>query len=681
MNTNTHSDIWLRHEDNNGIIWLTLDAPKTQTNTLTKQVLDALSAELDTLENSHPRGVVFCSAKKNGFIAGADINVFKQDLSAAEIYQLITEVQALFNRIEKLPFPTLAMLHGFCLGGGMEMALACNYRIAVDDANTSLGLPEVKLGIHPGYGGSVRLIELLGVIPAMTLMLSGHVLSARRALKAGLVDEIATDRQLKRAATEMIMSAKSKHQASWFQRVLSQPWLRPLIAYLLRKQTIKRVNPSHYPAPLALIDCWKNRPPSRQAYFKAEAKSVADLLTTDTAQNLVRLFFLRNRLKSFAKKTDLAVTQVHVIGAGVMGGDIAAWCALQGMQVTLQDQSAKQVAPAIKRAHTLFNYKLKLPHLVQAAMDRLSPDVDGHGVKHADVVIEAIFENLEAKQSLYQQLEPQLAETAILTTNTSSIALESLSTCLTHPERLVGLHFFNPVAKMQLVEVVSSEQTAPLWTERAMAFVGHINRLPLPVKSSAGFLINRILMPYLLEAVELQQEGVAIELIDTAAKDFGMPMGPIELADSVGLDICLSVANILAAELELTVPASLKQRVDAGKLGRKTGEGFYHYDKKGHKNVVKNDRHHTSLTKVDITQRLILRLLNESVSCLDENIVQDSDFLDAGMVFGTGFAPFRGGPMLYLQQQGAANVKQQMTAFSQRFGQRFQPQPGWRALL
>lgn len=681
MNTDIQAGIWHKYADKEGIIWLALDAPETATNTLTNEVLAALATELDSLETTSPRGVVFCSAKKSGFIAGADINAFKQEMSAQQIYQMITEVQALFSRIENLPFPTVAMIHGFCLGGGMEMALACDYRLAQDDANTSLGLPEVKLGIHPGYGGSVRLIELLGVIPAMTLMLNGKVLTARQALKAGLVDEITADRQLKRAAKHLIMTTPPKCHSSWFHRLLSHSWLRPATAYLLRKQVLKRINPEHYPAPLALIDCWKIRPPSRASYFLAEAESVASLLVTETAQNLVRLFFLRNRLKAFAKTPDLTVKQVHVIGAGVMGGDIAAWCALQGMNVTLQDQSAERIAPAMARAYKLFTYKLKLPHLVQAAMDRLSPDPAANGVRKADVVIEAIFENLEAKQALYKQIEPQLAETAILATNTSSLSLQSLSTCLQQPERLVGLHFFNPVAKMQLVEVVSAEQTADIWTKRAMAFVGQINRLPLPVKSSAGFLINRILMPYLLEAVEMQKEGIAIQQIDKSATYFGMPMGPIELADTVGLDICLSVAGILSAELNIAVPDNLQKMVDAGRLGRKSGRGFYEYDNKGQKKISRQKRQNADLSAADITQRLILRLLNECVSCLDESIVQDKDLLDAGMVFGTGFAPFRGGPMRYLEQRGVNDIHQQLTLFSERYGNRFEPQAGWRVLL
>lgn len=679
MNKANSQSIWLRSDDQQGLAWLALDVADTSTNTLTDEVLEALAGELDKLEASPPRGVVFCSAKASGFIAGADINRFREKLSEDEIFRHIRQVQDLFSRIEALPCPTLAMIHGFCLGGGLELALACDYRIAADADNTRIGLPEIKLGIHPGYGGSVRLIEKTGVLTAMPLMLAGRLLSARSALKAGLIDEVIAGRQWRRAASDRLLAAAKPRSAARWQQLLSLPLLRPIVAALLRRQTLKRINPAHYPAPLALIDLWDKKPGSRRDYFIAEARSVTRLLLTDQAQNLVRLFFLRNRLKAFGKKTGQPVTQVHVIGAGVMGGDIAAWCALQGIRVTLQDQSPQQIAPAVKRAAGLFQSKLKVPFRVQAAMDRLIPDYHGHGVSQADIVIEAIYEDREAKQALYRQLEPRLAPGALLATNTSSLSLESLADCLQQPDRLVGLHFFNPVAKMQLVEVVTGSQSGQEWIDIATGFVHQIDRLPLPVKSAPGFLINRILMPYLLEAVTMAEEGIAISRIDKAARDFGMPMGPIELADAVGLDICQSVATILAENLDLTVPASLARLLEQGRLGKKSGHGFYRYGK-DNKAIKHGDAGHDQTAMEIIQQRLTLRLLNESTACLDEGIVSDADLLDAGMVFGTGFAPFRGGPMQFIRQQGCEQIEAQLQDFSERFGDRFKPQPGWRAL-
>lgn len=679
MSTHKESTMWHKSTDLDGIVWLSLDVIGSQTNTLTSDVLSELSHEIDVLVESMPNGLVIVSAKKNGFIAGADINSFAEQHSADDTFYSIRQVQNLFTRLENLTCPTVSLIHGFCLGGGLELALACDYRIAEDDPNTRIALPEVKLGIHPGYGGSVRLTELVGTLPAMNIMLSGRTLSARSAQKMAIIDRIAPARHLERVARELILDTPKKQQSSKLQKLLATTLLRPFVATLIRRQTRKQAKPKHYPAPFALIDLWKNQPKDRQNYFAAEALSVATLIKSDTAQNLVRLFLLQDRLKGFGKHHTAKSQHVHVIGAGVMGGDIAAWCALRGLHVTLQDQTAEHIAPAIARAHTLFKTRLKIPHLVQAAMDRLSADISGAGAAKADVVIEAIFEDLEAKQTLLKTIEPQLKIEALLATNTSSIPLESLAKSLKQPKRLVGLHFFNPVSKMQLVEIVSGKNTLKKWQKHAAAFARQIGKLPLPVKSSPGFLVNRILMPYLLEAIEMESEGIPIMAIDKAATDFGMPMGPIELADSVGLDICLSVADMLAPTLGITVPDSLNRLISQGHLGRKSGQGFYHYDNHN-KRITKSLLKEYSDSEL-IRQRLILRLINECVACLDEGIVDDADLLDAGMVFGTGFAPFRGGPMQYIQQQGMDTLTQQLKQLTTTVGPQFRPDSGWEVLL
>lgn len=678
MSTHTESLMWHKTIDSAGIVWLTLDVLGSQTNTLTSDVLLGFSNEIDILSENSPQGLVIRSAKKNGFIAGADINTFAEMQTVDETFYSIRQAQDLFTRLENLSCPTVALIHGFCLGGGLELSLACDYRLAEDDPNTRIGLPEVKLGIHPGYGGSVRLIELIGALPAMNVMLTGRTLSSRAAQKMAIVDRIAPARHLQRVARELILNAPKKQQPSRLQQLASSKLLRPLVATIIRRQTKKQANSEHYPAPFALIDLWRNQPSNRQDYFSAEALSVATLIGSDTAQNLVRLFLLQDRLKGFGKQSDFRAQHVHVVGAGVMGGDIAAWCALSGLHVTLQDQSAERIAPAIVRAHTLFKRRLKVPYLVQAAMDRLSPDVSGDGVKKADIVIEAIFENLEAKQALFRTIEPQLRPETLLATNTSSIPLESLAKCLEQPKRLVGLHFFNPVAKMQLVEIVYGKTTLKKWQKQAAAFTRQIGRLPLRVKSSPGFLVNRILMPYLLEAIQMESEGIPIIAIDKAATDFGMPMGPIELADSVGLDICMSVADMLAPTLDITLPDSLSRFISQGHLGRKSGQGFYRYDHHN-KRITKSLPTEYSDNEL-IRQRLILRLINECVACLDEGIVEDADLLDAGMVFGTGFAPFRGGPMRYLQQQGIDTLTRQLDQLSSVIGPQFKPNSGWEVL-
>lgn len=670
---------WKRTLDDDAIVSLSLDLPGRDTNILQAAVIDELGAILAELHRDPPKGLIIRSAKPNGFIAGADVNSFSESHPVDDTIAAIQHVQHIFSQLEALPCPTVALIHGFCLGGGLELALACQYRIAEDNADTRIGLPEVKLGIHPGYGGSVRLIERLGVIPAMTLMLAGRIVSARAAARLGIIDRAVPHRHALRLAREFILNTPRQQQAPWYQRYLSCPLLRPLVAQILRYQTAKQVNIEHYPAPFALIDCWRYRPADREAYFAAEASSVAALIQTPQAQSLVRLFDLQQQLKSYAKQSDFKAAHVHVIGAGVMGGDIAAWCALRGLTVTLQDQSAERIAPALKRAHALFTRRLKQAHLIRSAFDRLTPDILGAGVASADVVIEAIFEDLDAKQAVFKSIEPQLRAHAILATNTSSIPIESIADCLAQPDRLIGIHFFNPVAKMQLVEIVSGPNTVTQAAHDAAAFVRQIGRLPLPVTSSPGFLVNRVLMPYLLEAVTMAEEGISAMTIDQSALAFGMPMGPLELADHVGLDICLSVANTLAPVFNIEVPETLSDKVAAGHLGRKTGQGFYSYQQ-GKKSIPRFELR-ASHQDESVQQRLVLRLLNECLACLNEGIVDSPDLLDAGLVFGTGFAPFRGGPMHYLAQQGGRSLHQQLEQLEVDYGRRFSPHQQWEVWL
>jgi 3-hydroxyacyl-CoA dehydrogenase/enoyl-CoA hydratase/3-hydroxybutyryl-CoA epimerase len=420
-----------------------------------------------------------------------------------------------------------------------------------------------------------------------------------------------------------------------------------------------------------MIDLWDAYADNPKKMLAEEARSVSELITGTTAQNLVRVFFLMEKLKSMGRGTDFSASHVHVIGAGIMGGDIAAWCALQGLNVTLQDREAKYIAPAVKRAHALFKKRLKQPHLIQNAMDRFMPDVNGtSGLKRADVVIEAIFENAEAKQGLFREIEPVIKPDALLATNTSSIPLEELNRVLSRPERLVGLHFFNPVAKMQLVEIVEASSTGEDEAERAKAFARRIDRLPLPVKSTPGFLVNRVLMPYLLEAVSMIEEGISPAAIDRAAVDFGMPMGPVLLADTVGLDICLHVAEIISKGLNITIPGRLRELVKKGRLGRKSGQGFYTY-KKG-KQIIPGIKS-SPASAADLTDRLILRMVNEAAACLNEGVVKDADLLDAGIIFGTGFAPFRGGPLNYQRTEGIYNMRDRLEELEEHYGKRFHP--------
>ena len=662
---------WRLEKDEDNIAWLYFDKADSKTNVLSADVIEELDLFLLNLSFDAIRGLVILSDKKNGFIAGADIKEFTslQDPSDAE--KMIRSGQAVFERLANMKFPAVSLIHGFCLGGGLELALACNYRVAEDSHRTRLGLPEVKLGIHPGFGGTVRLPRLIGAPMAMELMLTGRTIDARRAKKIGLVDYVVPLRHLKKMARMCIEKQLPVHKPSIGLRLTNNMLVRPFIKRALVRNVQKRVPKAHYPAPYAMIDLWDAYADNSKKMLAEEARSVSELITGTTAQNLVRVFFLMEKLKSMGRGTDFSASHVHVIGAGIMGGDIAAWCALQGLNVTLQDREAKYIAPAVKRAHALFKKRLKQPHLIQNAMDRFMPDVNGtSGLKRADVVIEAIFENAEAKQGLFREIEPVIKPDALLATNTSSIPLEELNRVLSRPERLVGLHFFNPVAKMQLVEIVEASSTGEDEAERAKAFARRIDRLPLPVKSTPGFLVNRVLMPYLLEAVSMIEEGISPAAIDRAAVDFGMPMGPVLLADTVGLDICLHVAEIISKGLNITIPGRLRELVKKGRLGRKSGQGFYTY-KKG-KQIIPGIKS-SPASAADLTDRLILRMVNEATACLNEGVVKDADLLDAGIIFGTGFAPFRGGPLNYQRTEGIYNMRDRLEELEEHYGKRFHP--------
>lgn len=665
---------WRLQTDDDNIAWLHLSVADSGANVLSRPVLNELNQCLDEIEKQSARALIIASDKGSGFIAGADIREFTRFNDEQQAFEQIRQAQNIFDRLAALRCPSVAIIHGFCLGGGTELALACRYRVALDDPSTRIGLPEVRLGIHPGFGGSVRLPPLIGALAAMDMMLTGRSLSARSAAKLGLVNDAAPARHLLHAARTLALTAPTPTTPSWLKRLPGHGLLRPLVAPILRRRLGAHARAEHYPAPYALIDLWQRYADQPNTMMVEEARSVAHLMQGDTAQNLIRLFFLQEQLKSLGRRVNFKAARVHVIGAGAMGGDIAAWCALRGLHTTLQDQTPERVAPAIKRAFALFQKKLRQPRLVQAAMDRLLPDTPGHGLANADVVIEAIFENLEAKQKLFRDIEGRMRPDAILATNTSSIPLEQMGQNLMHPDRLVGLHFFNPVAKMQLVEVVCGHNTAAETVDRAAAFTRQIDRLPLMVRSTPGFLVNRVLMPYLLEAVTLLQEGVPADVIDAAAVKFGMPVGPIELADTVGLDVCLSVAEILAQQLGGTVPEPLRKQVQDGRYGRKSGAGFFKYDKKG---PIKPKSRKDYQPPDDIEDRLILRLLNEAQACLREGVVSETDLVDAGLVFGTGFAPFRGGPLHYAEHRGVDTLLQTFERLRQRYGERFKPDIGW----
>ena len=661
--------------DEDGVAWLLFDRAGVSANTLSADLLEELDKVLAELETARPTGLVVRSAKTPGFIAGADVNEFRGVTDAGAVESQIGRAHAVIDRMEGLRIPTVAVIHGFCLGGGLEVALACQMRIAIDDAR--FGFPEVMLGLHPGLGGTVRFTHLVNPTQAMTLMLTGKTIDARKAKSLGLVDAVTQERHVRNAVKDAMAGRLTRARPGLLNTVLNLGPVRGLLASRMRAEAGKAAPEEHYPAPYALIDLWEKHGGNKTVMLAAEKRSFAELMVTSTAQNLIRVFFLRDQMKKHAGSGN-KVEHVHVIGAGAMGGDIAAWCANQGLKATLADMKPEPIAGAIKRAADLFGKIIRKRTDVRDALDRLVPDLDGEGVRTADLIIEAVPEKLELKQKVYAGIEPRMKAGAILATNTSSIPLQDLRTTLAQPERLLGLHFFNPVSRLQLVEVVSHDGTDARLLKEALAFVGAIDRLPLPVKSSPGFVVNRALTPYMLEAMVLLDEKVDKVTIDSAAEKFGMPMGPIELADQVGLDICLAVGDMLRSkfgDLLPPTPAWLRDKVTKGELGRKTGKGFYVWkDGKADKPRAPSGAAGPDGEMID---RLILPMSNVCVACLREGIVDDPDMVDGAMIFGTGYAPFRGGPLNYARTRGAENVATTLRSLAAKFGGRFTPDAGW----
>ena len=631
---------WSVRRDDERIAWITLDVADSPMNKLSADVMTELATVLDDIERYPPAAAVFLSGKEAGFVAGADIEEFAGLDSPDKARELVARGWDLFNRMAGLAYPTCALIRGHCLGGGLELALACRYRVVVDEPATRLALPEVMLGIVPGWGGMLRLPQMVGPAAALDMMLTGRSVDARKAKKLGLADECVPARVMHNAARATVMSGRPARELPFWQRLLNGP-LKGVVARQARTQVGKRALQKHYPAPYAILDMWARYDGNALAVPANKPTSLDAIVASPTTRNLVRVFFMQERLKGFGKEADFQARHVHVIGAGTMGGDIAAWCAGRGMTVTLQDQAIEQIAPAIRRAAKVFDRKCRGDKLRSRMMlERIVPDVDGRGARQADVVIEAIFENLEAKHKLLMALEPMVKPDAVLATNTSSLRIEDIGAVLNNPARLVGIHFFNPVAKMPLVEVVGAANTDPVMSRRAAAFVKQIDKLPLPVASHPGFLVNAVLGPYMLEAIRCVDEGFAPETIDRALTDFGMPMGPVELVDLVGLDVAVAAGAALTGAG--TPPKRLSELVAAGNLGKKSGQGFYAWiDGKAQKGTA-------GAVPDGLTQRIIQPLLDATRRCVDQGVVADANLADAGVIFGTGFAPFTGGPMNYL---------------------------------
>ncbi|MCC5885460.1 MAG: enoyl-CoA hydratase/isomerase family protein [Gammaproteobacteria bacterium] len=655
---------WRLTRDLDDIVWLTIDQQGERANTLGTAVITELDAAVTALEQQGARGLVLSSGKSGSFIAGADIREFDATDSASALRAQVELVHALFERFAILPFPKVAAIDGACLGGGLELALCCDWRVARDADSTRIGFPEVNLGIYPGFGGSGRSLRVAGAVEAMKLMLTGRMLTAPEARKAGLIDAVsARHGSLRWDARRAVLGNRKHRGPGVIARMASFGPARKLLAGQMRKQTASKARPEHYPAPYRLIDAFEQEGGSVAAMIRAEAENVPELLVGTTSTHLRRVYRLMERLKAEGKRSDFEARRVHVIGAGVMGGDIAAWCALRGLDVTLQDREMKYIEPAIERAQKQFARRLKRPAALAAARTRLRADVEGRGIERADVIIEAIFEDRDAKRSLFEGLRGRIQDHTIVATNTSAIPLAELADALDEPGRLIGLHFFNPVASMPLVEVVHDTGTDPRRVADGASFATAIGKHALPVTATPGFLVNRVLLPYMRAAMHLHREGIPKEALDAAAERFGMPVGPVELIDTVGLDVGLGVMKTLLGSDGDAATAEDRQLLEAmvkdGKLGKKSGEGFYSWKQ----DKPEKDRQAADGHDLDALAKAIIDpFLEECQACLDDGVVEDADLLDAGLIFGTGFAPFRGGPLWYRRQQSSGPTSKESGA-------------------
>ena len=656
MATTPNLQDWRFAIDFEGIAWAVIDRKGESMNSLGRRPIEELGEIVKAVEaaaaSGEAKGLVLMSGKERSFIAGADIREFEGFDTEAKIKEVVRQTLELFDRVERLPVPVVAAIHGYCLGGGLELALACSYRIADREEGTRLGFPEVKLGIFPGLNGTVRSIQLAGPMDAMTAMLTGRMLRPTAAKAIGLVDQLVpTHHNLRWAARKAVLQKRRSKGAPWWKRLMLKQPVRGMLAKQMRAKTAAKVREEHYPAPFRLIELFEHYGDDPISMRIAETEMFTPLMASEASRNLRRVLKLSEMLKDEAPKDGFKPLRVHVIGAGSMGGDIAAWCVVSGMQASLQDLDEAQIAKALARAKGLFKRNLRSPLAIDAAVARLIADPKGKHVKHADVVLEAIVERLDIKQKLFQQLEKEVKPGAVLATNTSSLRLEDIAKPLADPGRLVGLHFFNPVAQLPLVEVVRGEGTREAEVRKACAFVTAINKLPLIVKSCSGFLVNRVLAPYMMEAVRRYQQGEPREKIDQAAMKFGMPMGPLELMDMVGLDI----ADHVHEELNLAPKTDnlLTSLVKQGKLGKKTGEGFYVWEQGKPK---REEAHYDDAELERLGRELVKPMLDEAERALADNIVASADHVDAGVIFGTGFAPFRGGPLNYRRTQEHATA-------------------------
>lgn len=687
-------------EIRDNICTLTFDRPESSANLLDRETLDQLNGHLDFIEHeSSVRAVIFASAKPRIFIAGADLKALVSD-DSNELRAYIEQGQTVFSRVAHLRIPTVAAIHGACVGGGCELALACDHRCAADDHVTRIGLPEVSLGILPAWGGSTRLPRLIGVLKALDVILNGKVLSAKQALGVGMIDVLVHHEMLVEAAQQLARKGK-RHHLLHVDTSAIHPLVGAAVTPATRTRLLARTR-GHYPAPLKALEVVSHAGTSRHdpQSFARERDAVLELASTETCRNLVRLFFLQERAKKITVDafpslpiSDAVASKigseengrVAVIGAGVMGSGIAQWLAARGHRVLLRDIAPDRIAAGMQNIASLTEHGVHRGLFTKLeardALDRISPTAGPVPMSGVRLIIEAAEERLDLKKQLFAELDASAPPDVILATNTSALSIAAIASATRDPGRVVGIHFFNPVHRMQLVEVIAGPQTRRDTINEALKFVQGIGKLPLLVKDSPGFLVNRVLLPYLIEAGTLFVQGAKTEEIDEAMLDFGMPMGPLRLIDEIGADVCMHVVESLVAALpgRLSMPSVLPRLIAAGFLGRKSGKGFYIDHHKEHPRANpkitsfrENDRA-ASLDRAELQRRMTLLMLNEAGRCVEEQIVAGAGDVDFGMVMGAGFAPFRGGPLREIDARGVGDVVDDLNHLAAIEGSRYEP--------
>lgn len=673
------------------VLVATLDVPGEKVNTLGRGLIEDFEALLGRIEKgeTQARALVLCSGKPDNFIAGADINDFVKIQSALEGETLARFGQALLDRLQALPIPTVAAIHGSCMGGGTELSLACTYRLASDDPKTAIGLPEVMLGLIPGMGGTQRLPRLVGYRAALDVILTGRTLKASRARKAGVVDEVAPRPVLLTAARKAALGLADGSLRPRRRGIpLAERALKPLILSRARAEVAKKSG-GHYPAPLRAIEAMAHgTATSLDEGLKLEARLFGELSVSPVSRALVSVFFATQDIKKdtgVPEGTEARpVQKLGVLGAGLMGAGIAGAAAEAGAAVRLKDTTPEALGKGLRYVRDLLEERRKRGSLtgreVAQRMDRIAPSTDMSGFRRAALVIEAVFEDLDLKRRVLAETEAATSDDCVYASNTSSLPIGDIAKDARRPTRVLGMHFFSPVHRMPLLEVIVTKETDAWATATAVAFGRRLGKHVIVVRDGPGFYTSRALGPYMNEAARVVEEGARIEEVDAAMTAFGFPVGPVALLDEVGIDVGAKVAKILHRAFgdRLAPPLSMTRVVEDGRLGRKNRRGFYRYDGKAKRPdesvyaLLPSPERRPTDARV-IQDRLVFAFLNEAALCLQDGILRTPRDGDVGAIFGLGFPPFLGGPFRYLDQLGARFAVEMLERLAEKHGSRFEP--------